>query len=115
MKSTRKKKIIMIRTKWMLAILLVPVFDFIKDSISEKLTIVAETIGLEDTTPEAFISFLKDLVTNLNIPVSVKEFGVQLADLDYLAEKSFKIRRLLDSTPQELSIKDIKNIYKEIL
>ena len=96
------------------AILLVPVFDFIKDSISEKLTIVAKTIGLEDTTPEAFITFLKNLVTNLNIPVSVKEYGVQLSDLDYLAEKSFTIRRLLDSTPQELSIEDIKTIYRKI-
>ncbi|MBI9104785.1 MAG: iron-containing alcohol dehydrogenase [Spirochaetales bacterium] len=97
------------------AILLVPVFKFIADAIGPKLTRAAEAAGLSNTTPEYFMEYLANLVEELGIPSSVKEFGVKASDLGYLAEKSFGIRRLLDSTPKELSIEDIKTIYKEVL
>lgn len=97
------------------AILLVPVFEFIKNSIKDKLSLAAGSSGLRNTSSDYFISYLADLIERLNIPSSVREYGVKPEDLDYLAEKAFGIRRLLDSTPQELSIDDIKSIYRKIL
>lgn len=97
------------------AILLVPVFEFIKDSIKDKLSVAAQWAGLSNTSADYFISYLAELVENLDIPSNVKDFGVKPEDLDYLAEKSFGIRRLLDSTPHELSIEDIKTIYRKVL
>lgn len=65
--------------------------------------------------PEAVVDYLFTLMKNLEIPSSLKEFGVSPEDLDYLTDNAVKVERLLLKNPKKLSKEDIKGIYQQLL
>lgn len=65
--------------------------------------------------PQKVVDYLYELMRKLQIPDSLKEFGVSADDLDYLTENALKVERLLLKNPKKLSKSDIKSIYEKLL
>lgn len=61
------------------------------------------------------IEQLEHIVRHLNIPTSLKEFGVPREDLDGLVEAGMQVQRLLVNNPRPVTAEDAKNLYLEIL
>ncbi len=58
---------------------------------------------------------LEELVQALEIPDTLKEFGVQADDLEELAEAGSQVRRLLDNNKRALCREEIREIYAGLL
>ncbi len=65
--------------------------------------------------PEAVVSYLYTLMSNLEIPDSLLGFGVKPEDLDYLTDNAVKVERLLLKNPKKLTKEEIKSIYEKLL
>lgn len=65
--------------------------------------------------PEAVVSYLYRLMSNLEIPDSLLGFGVKPEDLDYLTDNAVKVERLLLKNPKKLTKDEIKSIYEKLL
>ena len=61
------------------------------------------------------MSELERIVQVLEIPTSLKDFGVPEEDLEDLVASSMKVTRLLDNNLREITADDARNIYKEVL
>jgi alcohol dehydrogenase class IV len=103
------------------AMLLHHVMEFNRDAIEERLKDVAVQMGIDTTAISAqeaagkVIERLKELSGILNIPSSLKTFGVTEGDLNQMVEAASKVTRLLDNNPKRMSLEDIENIYKKLL
>lgn len=62
---------------------------------------------------EKLVEFLHQFCRKLNIPSSLKHFGIQEDDLPQLAAEAIKVERLLKNNPRRLSVQDIEAIYRE--
>ena len=69
----------------------------------------------EDLKAQYVIDEIANIVRETEIPVSLKEFGVTVEDLDFLVEAGSKQTRLLVNNQKELSLEDIRNIYQKVL
>ncbi|MBP7495259.1 MAG: iron-containing alcohol dehydrogenase [Spirochaetales bacterium] len=101
------------------AMLLVPVMEFNRDAISEKLTAAAKVAGIHSSSKDAdlsveFIRFLKELVKELQIPSSLSAFGIKSEAIPELTENALQVTRLLSNNPKPMSASDIKAIYETI-
>lgn len=93
------------------------------DAIEERMAIVAKHIGVvssesnatDSEAAERLIVQIEEWTQKLNIPQNLRDFGVSDSDVTTLSEAAFKVRRLLDNNPKELSVEDIKGIYKRLL
>ncbi len=63
----------------------------------------------------AIINRIEGIVEHLNIPTSLKEFGVPKEDLDLLVEAGMQVTRLLDNNMRKMTSDDARKIYLEIL
>ena len=106
------------------AILLAPVMRFnAEDSaFRERLALVYDRCCHEDakcTTVEEkstwIISRMESIVRNLDIPTSLKEFGVLESDLDSLVEAGMQVQRLLVNNMRTVTAEHARKIYQEIL
>jgi alcohol dehydrogenase class IV len=103
------------------SMLLVPVLEFSLDSCSERLSTVADVMGIESSSmgnvekAEWVLGRLKALICDLRIPVSLKPFGCEESHLDDLSAAASEVKRLLDNNPKAMSLRDIKNIYRRLL
>ncbi|MGY4691677.1 iron-containing alcohol dehydrogenase [Salibacterium sp. K-3] len=103
------------------AMLLPHVMEFNMDAITAKLSNVAKEIRLaEDNEPdqqaaEKMIEQIKEWTKTLEIPQDLSEYGVTEADIEDLAVAASKVTRLLNNNPKELSLEDMKNIYRRLL
>ena len=104
------------------AILLAPVMRFNEPACRERLAFAYDRCCHEEktcTTEEEksawIINRLEETVKHLDIPVSLKEFGVPKEDLEILVESGMQVQRLLVNNPRSLTAEDARRIYLEIL
>lgn len=105
------------------AILLVPVMRFNAPVCQERLAQIydrcchdTENIyQTRDEKAEWIIKRLEQIVRHLEIPTSLKEFGVTLEDLDGLVEAGMQVQRLLVNNMRLVTAEDARNLYLEIL
>ncbi|MDO4266074.1 MAG: iron-containing alcohol dehydrogenase [Eubacteriales bacterium] len=104
------------------AILLAPVMRFNEPSCRDRLAIVydrcchGEKRCKTDEEKSAWvIARLEEIVRHLDIPASLKEFGVPKEDLNGLVEAGMQVQRLLVNNPRELTPEDAEKLYLEIM
>ena len=61
------------------------------------------------------IARLEAIVKHLDIPTSLKEFGVPAEDLEGLVESGMQVQRLLVNNMRTVTPEDARNIYLQIL
>ena len=102
------------------AILLVPVMKF---NESECRSLFAKVYNrcikgdksTEESKSQAVIAKLNEIVKHLDIPKSLKEFGVPESDLDSLVESGMQVTRLLVNNRKKVTPEDARKIYLEIM
>lgn len=104
------------------AILLAPVMRFNEPVCREKLAqaydrcVHGEKICTTVEEKSAYIiAWLEKIVKDLDIPTSLKEFGVPEEDLDGLVEAGMQVTRLLGNNMREVTPADARALYQEIL
>lgn len=103
------------------AILLVPVMKFNESKCRERFGMIYDAVnpGSGQKTLEEkskwLLNRLDELVTNLDIPRTLEEFGVKKDDLETLVNAGMQVTRLLVNNPREVTAEDARNIYLEIL
>lgn len=103
------------------AMLLPTVMKYNLESPSKpKFRLIAEAFGAntegldDDQAGKLAIQLVEDLRAKLNIPKSLKEFGIEEKDLDSLSVDAYN-DVCTGGNPRETSVEDIKKLYKEIL
>lgn len=105
------------------AILLAPVMRFNAPYCEDRLAAAYDRCchEVKDTTltakgkAEWIIRKIEDIVKTLEIPTSLKEFGVPKEDLEGLAEAGMQVQRLLVNNMRPVTREDARNLYLEIL
>ena len=102
------------------AILLAPVMRFNEPACRERLAQAYDRcIGGDAKTAEeksaAVIAGLEHIVKHLEIPTSLTEFGVSREDLETLVASGMEVTRLLVNNMREVTPKDARRIYQEVL
>jgi len=104
------------------AILLIPVMRFNEPSCRSRFAAAwdrvyhgTETLKSEAEKSAALIQWMDEIVRHLEIPTSLKEFGVDPADLDSLVEAGMSVTRLLVNNMREVKPEDARAIYSEVL
>ena len=105
------------------AILLAPVMRFNAPVCEERLAqaydrCCHDTVSACHTAQEKaewVIGQLEHIVRHLNIPTSLKEFGVPPEDLDGLVEAGMQVQRLLVNNMRPVTPEDARNLYLKIL
>lgn len=103
------------------AMLLPHVMAFNKDSIIDKLEIVAsqmdiQTVGLtKEAIAEAVINEIHAMVKDLNIPSDLTKYGVTKEHLEILVDAAEKVTRLLNNNPKKMTREDMKAIYLQLM
>lgn len=93
------------------------------DVIMEKMKLIAQYIGIVDSESDISESEAANLLIEkiemwteeLNIPQDLKEYGISDDDIEELSEAAYKVRRLLDNNPKDLTVEQISDIYKKLL
>ncbi|MGO1059608.1 iron-containing alcohol dehydrogenase [Planococcus sp. FY231025] len=99
------------------AVLLPYVMGYIRQSCEKRMKDILEAMGFSSTQlsqEEASykcVEQLTNLVADVNIPVSLKGFGIQEEALDSLADDAVKQKRILARSPMPLLREDIYAIY----
>ena len=104
------------------AILLVPVMKFNEPFCRERFAQVYDRCchdGSALTTVEEksawVINRLDAIVRHLDIPTSLKSFGVPESDLEGLVESGMQVQRLLVNNMRPVTPEDARAIYEQIL
>lgn len=105
------------------AILLVPVMHFNEPVCRESFAQIYDRCCHEPvknaTTPEEksawVIGRLEEIVKHLDIPTSLKSFGVPASDLEQLVASGMQVTRLLVNNRREVTADDARRIYQEIM
>lgn len=74
-----------------------------------------KTCVTEEEKSAYIIAWLEKIVKDLDIPTSLKEFGVPAEDLDGLVEAGMQVQRLLVNNMRTVTPEDAKKLYLEIL
>lgn len=61
------------------------------------------------------LAWMERIVRDLDIPTSLKAFGVPAADLDGLVEAGMQVQRLLVNNRREVTSADARALYREIM
>ena len=104
------------------AILLAPVMRFNEPVCRERLAQAYDhcchgekTCATAEEKSAYMISWLEKIVKDLDIPTSLKEFGVPAEDLEGLVEAGMQVTRLLVNNMREVTPDDARRIYQEVL
>lgn len=104
------------------AILLAPVMRFNEPACRDKFASAydrccheTEKCGTAEEKSAWIIRRLEAIVRHLNIPTSLKEFGVPEEDLEGLVEAGMQVTRLLVNNMREVTAEDARRLYKEIM
>ncbi|MFD1670901.1 iron-containing alcohol dehydrogenase [Agrilactobacillus yilanensis] len=103
------------------AVLFKQVMTFNKDAIMPQLANLTDFVfpdnqqDSEVSKADFMIAKIADIVEAVAIPTDLKQFGVTLADLDFLIDSALQQTRLLDHNMKVLSREDVENIYRSIL
>jgi len=104
------------------AILLAPVMRFNEPVCREKFAEAYDrcvhgekACTASEEKSEYIISWLERIVKELDIPTSLKEFGVPEEDLEGLVEAGMQVTRLLVNNMREVTPDDARRLYKKIM
>ena len=103
------------------AILFAPVMAFNRDACIQPLSEICDAVnpGMAAASSEEKSFYVVDrisqVVRNTNIPVSLKKFGVTENDVDFLTKAGSEQKRLLVNNQKDLSIDDIRSLYRSVL
>lgn len=103
------------------AMLLVPVMKFNEPACREKFAAAYDRISKErnDATAEEksawIIRRMDAIVRHLEIPTSLKEYGIGSEDLDSLVEAGMDVKRLLVNNMREVTPEAARKLYLEII
>lgn len=103
------------------AILFAHVMEFNKDACENRMAQLCDIVFPEISQKEIYkktqymIDQIVEIVRATNIPTDLKQFGVQMSDLDFLVEAGSNQQRLLVNNMKKLSLEDIRNIYLKVL
>lgn len=104
------------------AMLLVPVMKFNEPVCRERFAECYDRCardGSNLTTVEAksawIIDKLDEIVKHLEIPTSLKDFGVPESDLEGLVNAGMQVTRLLVNNMRKITPDDARNIYKQVM
>lgn len=104
------------------AILLVPVMRFNEPVCREKFAQAYDrcvhgerTCTTVEEKSAFIINWLERIVRHLDIPDSLREFGVPAEDLDSLVEAGMQVTRLLGNNMRPVTPADARALYQEIL
>ncbi|MGB4660404.1 MAG: iron-containing alcohol dehydrogenase [Mobilitalea sp.] len=103
------------------AMLLVPVMKFNESMCRERFGRIYDAVnpGSASMTIEEkskwIVNRLDEIVTNLEIPRRLDEFGVKKEDLEELVNAGMQVTRLLVNNMREVTADDARKIYLEIL
>ncbi|MDO5409943.1 MAG: iron-containing alcohol dehydrogenase [Lachnospiraceae bacterium] len=104
------------------AILLAPVMRFNEPVCREKFAAAYDrcvhTERTCTTTAEKsayMLAWIEKIVKDLDIPTSLKEFGVPAEDLEGLVEAGMQVTRLLVNNMREVTADDARALYQEIM
>lgn len=104
------------------AMLLIPVMKFNEPVCREKFATAwdrsyhgeLKLVSSEEKS-KALIDWMDKIVKHLEIPTSLKEFGVDPKDLDTLVEAGMGVTRLLVNNMRTVTAADARAIYQEVL
>lgn len=103
------------------AILLTPVLKFNAPATADRYRNVAVAMGVEGTenmtveeAREACIAAVEKLSIDVGIPQKLTELGVKEEDIQFLAESAF-VDACTPGNPRDVSVEEIKEIYKSIM
>lgn len=88
--------------------------EFNKSVSGPRMTIMAQTVGLKDTTPDSFINWINDLNKKVNINPKLSALGVKSEDLASLASLAIK-DACHPSNERPVTEKDFLEIFKKAL
>ena len=104
------------------AILLVPVMKFNEPVCQEKFAQAYDrcvhgehTCKTVEEKSAYMIKWMEEIVKHLEIPTSLKEFGVPAEDLEGLVKAGMEVTRLLVNNMREVTPDDAREIYQQIL
>jgi alcohol dehydrogenase class IV len=104
------------------AILLIPVMRFNEPACRSRMAAAWDRVYHGDRALQseaeksaALIDWMAEIVRHLEIPTSLKEFGVDPKDLDSLTEAGMSVTRLLVNNMREVTPADARAIYSEVL
>lgn len=102
------------------AIMLMPVMQFNKSCCIERFAEVYEAVGGTGARNSAekadwVIAKMDAMVQHLDIPTSLKPYGVTEADLPALVKAGMDVQRLLVNNPRTVTAADAETLYREIL
>lgn len=105
------------------AILLAPVMRFNEPACREKMAMVYDRCCRDEQKncqsveeKSAWVlRRLEEIVKHLDIPTSLKEFGVPKEDLEGLVQAGMEVQRLLVNNPREVTPEDARALYEEIM
>lgn len=100
------------------AVMLPYIFDYIWPSCLEKMNKMAGALGLRteglnrrETALET-VKELRNIVKDVGIPSTLKDFGIKEHDIDTLAKNGIEQKRLLARSPKPYTLKDIRERYE---
>lgn len=100
------------------AVLLPYVMGYIRVSCERRMKDMYEAMGFKSAnhTDEEdslkYVEVLKQLVADVDIPLSLRDFGITEDALDSLANDAMKQQRLLARSPMQLDLEDVYAIYR---
>lgn len=104
------------------AMMLVPVMKFNEPACREKFALaydrVVKSERIANTLEEKsawIINRLDGIVKHLNIPTSLKDFGIGNEDLEKLVTAGMDVQRLLVNNMREVTSEDARKLYLEIM
>ena len=104
------------------AMLLVPVMEFNEPVCRERFARAwdrayhgEDQLATDEEKSKALVAWMGDIVAHLDIPTSLKQFGVDPADLDDLVDAGMQVTRLLVNNMREITAADARAIYERVL
>lgn len=103
------------------AILFAHVMEFNKDACKKRLALMCDAVNpdmyknSEGEKAQYIIDLIADIVKYTEIPTNLEQFGVKPSDIDFLVDAGSKQTRLLVNNMKELSLDDIRSIYKKVI
>lgn len=103
------------------AILFADVMRYNRDACKSRLAALCDTVypehagKTEDAKADLLIQKIAEIVKNTRIPVSLKDFGLKEDDLEDLVLAGSQQTRLLVNNMKELSLDDIRAIYRQVI
>ncbi|WP_248926082.1 iron-containing alcohol dehydrogenase [Paenibacillus hamazuiensis] len=103
------------------SMLLPHVMSFNMDATADRLSLVAEPMGIHVQggsalrAAERVVERIAEWTNLLEIPQDLRSFGVKREDVPELAVSASKVTRLLNNNPKPLNLTDIESIYLKLL